>query len=76
MRSLPVKVKFLSPHAHVAACAGSRKVSVSLELVVAVGFAASNGEARRLVEGGGVRLNNRIVDDPRRRIGTGDLQAR
>ncbi|MHA7774209.1 tyrosine--tRNA ligase [Roseibium sp. M-1] len=46
-----------------------------LELVVAVGFAASNGEARRLVEGGGVRLNNSIVDDPRRRIATGDLQA-
>ena len=46
-----------------------------LELVVAVGFAASNGEARRLVEGGGVRLNNQIVDDVRRRIATGDLQA-
>ena len=46
-----------------------------LELVVAVGFAASNGEARRLVEGGGVRLNNAVTDDPRRRIATGDLQA-
>ncbi|PVB63050.1 tyrosine--tRNA ligase [Labrenzia sp. 011] len=46
-----------------------------LEVVVAVGFAASNGEARRLVEGGGVRLNNRIIDDPRRRIAIGDLQA-
>lgn len=46
-----------------------------LELVVALGFAASNGEARRLVEGGGVRLNSRIVDDPKRRIGTGDLKA-
>jgi len=46
-----------------------------LELVVAVGFAASNGEARRLVEGGGVRLNNAVSDDPRRRIATGDLQA-
>ncbi|TYC62398.1 tyrosine--tRNA ligase [Rhodobacterales bacterium] len=46
-----------------------------LELVVAVGFASSNGEARRLVEGGGVRLNNSIIDDARRRIAIGDLQA-
>jgi tyrosyl-tRNA synthetase len=46
-----------------------------LELVVASGFAASNGEARRLVEGGGVRLNNRVVDDARRRISSGDLGA-
>ncbi|QDG79112.1 tyrosine--tRNA ligase [Labrenzia sp. PHM005] len=46
-----------------------------LELVVAAGFAASNGEARRLVEGGGVRLNNRVVDDARRRISSGDLGA-
>lgn len=46
-----------------------------LELVVALGFAGSNGEARRLVEGGAVRLNNHIVDDARRRIGTGDLGA-
>ncbi|GAA0778616.1 tyrosine--tRNA ligase [Roseibium denhamense] len=46
-----------------------------LEVVVHTGFAASNGEARRLVEGGGVRINNQIVDDPRRRIATGDLAA-
>lgn len=46
-----------------------------LELVVATGFAQSNGEARRLVEGGGVRLNGSTVDDPRRRISPGDLAA-
>lgn len=46
-----------------------------LELVVAVGFASSNGDARRLVEGGAVRLNNSIVEDPRRRISSGDLAA-
>jgi tyrosyl-tRNA synthetase len=46
-----------------------------LELVVSVGFAASNGDARRLVEGGAVRLNDQIVDDPRRRIASGDLKA-
>ncbi|WP_417666768.1 tyrosine--tRNA ligase [Roseibium sp.] len=46
-----------------------------LELLVEVGFATSNGDARRLVEGGGVRLNARVVDDPRRRISSGDLGA-
>ena len=35
-----------------------------LEVLVAVGAARSNGEARRLVEGGGVLLNNARVDDP------------
>ncbi len=44
-----------------------------LELIVGVGFATSNGEARRLVEAGGVRLNGQIADDPRRRISSGDL---
>jgi len=46
-----------------------------LELLVLVGFAGSNGEARRLVEGGGVRLNRQVVDDARRQITAGDLQA-
>lgn len=46
-----------------------------LELLVAIGFAASNGDARRLIEGGGVRLNGRVVDDTRRRISSGDLTA-
>ncbi|MTI00561.1 tyrosine--tRNA ligase [Roseibium sp. RKSG952] len=47
-----------------------------LEVIVATGFAISNGEARRLVEAGGVRLNGQIVDDPRRQIASGDLRAR
>ncbi|MTI42922.1 tyrosyl-tRNA synthetase [Roseibium hamelinense] len=47
-----------------------------LELVVAAGFAGSNGEARRLVEAGGVRLNGIVVEDPRRRIASGDLLAK
>nr|WP_244294669.1 tyrosine--tRNA ligase [Pannonibacter sp. P2PFMT1] len=46
-----------------------------LELLVATGFAASNSDARRLVEGGGVRLNGNVADDPRRRISSGDLGA-
>ena len=44
-----------------------------LELMVAAGAARSNGEARRLVTQGGVRLNNALVDDPARRIGPPDL---
>lgn len=35
-----------------------------LSAMVAAGFAASNGEARRLVAGGGVRLDGERVDDP------------
>lgn len=46
-----------------------------LELLVAIGFAASNGEARRLVEGGGVRLNGRVIEETHRRIKAGDLTA-
>jgi tyrosyl-tRNA synthetase len=46
-----------------------------LEVLVAVGAAKSNGEARRLVEGGGVLLNNARVEDPARRLGPGDLAS-
>lgn len=46
-----------------------------LELLVRIGFADSNGEARRLVEGGGVRLNRQVIEDVRRQISVGDLQA-
>jgi tyrosyl-tRNA synthetase len=35
-----------------------------LELMVEMGAAASNGEARRLVTQGAVRINNALVDDP------------
>jgi tyrosyl-tRNA synthetase len=46
-----------------------------LEAMVAAGAARSNGEARRLVEGGGVLLNNARVDDPALRLGPGDLAS-
>jgi tyrosyl-tRNA synthetase len=46
-----------------------------LELMTEVGAASSNGEARRLVQQGGVRLNNAAVDDPQRTLGTGDLAS-
>jgi tyrosyl-tRNA synthetase len=44
-----------------------------LELLTEVGASKSNGEARRLVQQGSVRLNNEVVDDPARRLGPDDL---
>jgi len=44
-----------------------------LDLLVTVGFAGSKGEARRLVRGGGVRLNDVRVEDEGLTIGAGDL---
>ena len=39
-----------------------------------VGFAASNGEARRLVRGGGVRVNDEVAKDEARQLGRADLR--
>ncbi|MEX2486526.1 MAG: tyrosine--tRNA ligase [Nitriliruptoraceae bacterium] len=47
-----------------------------LELIRRVGAAASNGEARRLVEQSAVRLDNVVVDDPQRVVTTEDLAGR
>jgi len=44
-----------------------------LELMTAVGVSASNGEARRLVQQGAVRVNNAVVDDATRIVGPDDL---
>ncbi|MEJ6783224.1 tyrosine--tRNA ligase [Aminobacter sp. Piv2-1] len=44
-----------------------------LSLVVRAGLAASNGEARRHVQGGAVRLNDQPVNDERRAVTTADL---
>jgi tyrosyl-tRNA synthetase len=44
-----------------------------LETMVAAGAAASNGEARRLVEQGGVSVNNAPVTDAGRMLQAGDL---
>lgn len=46
-----------------------------LELLVEVGAAASNGEARRLVQQGGVRLNNAPAHDPQATVGPDDLAS-
>ncbi|MGE7370951.1 tyrosine--tRNA ligase [Neorhizobium sp. NPDC001467] len=44
-----------------------------LALIVRAGLAASNGEARRHVQGGAVRINDAAIADERRIIGTGDV---
>ncbi len=46
-----------------------------VEVLVGLGFAASKGEARRLIEGGGVRLNDAIVSDVAASISNTDLTA-
>jgi tyrosyl-tRNA synthetase len=46
-----------------------------LALVVKAGLAASNGEARRHVQGGAVRINDVAVADERKMIGTGDVTS-
>jgi tyrosyl-tRNA synthetase len=44
-----------------------------LELMTTLGASTSNGEARRLVEQGAVRVNNAVVDDAARMVGPDDL---
>jgi len=46
-----------------------------LSLIVKAGLATSNGEARRHVQGGAVRINDAAVSDERRLIGTADVSA-
>ncbi|MCB2223914.1 MAG: tyrosine--tRNA ligase [Actinobacteria bacterium] len=46
-----------------------------LSLMASVGAARSNGEARRLIEGGGVSLNNERVSDPGLTVGPDDLAS-
>ena len=42
-------------------------------LVIKAGFAKSNGEARRLIQGGGVRLHDEKIDDPMRMVTQDDV---
>jgi tyrosyl-tRNA synthetase len=44
-----------------------------LSLIVRAGLAASNGEARRHVQGGAVRINDQPVADERRMIGSSEI---
>jgi len=45
------------------------------ELLREAGLAASNGEARRLIKGGGGRLNDTAIADDSRLVGMADLDA-
>jgi tyrosyl-tRNA synthetase len=47
-----------------------------LVLLVRAGMAASNGEARRLVQGGGVSLHDQRIDDPLRKVTMADVRDR
>ena len=44
-------------------------------LAARAGLAASNGEARRLAQGGGLRLNDEQIQDGARPVTTADLNA-
>jgi tyrosyl-tRNA synthetase len=46
-----------------------------LALIVKAGLAASNGEARRHVQGGAVRINDVAVSDERKLIGGGEVTS-
>ncbi len=39
-----------------------------VEACIAAGFAKSNGEARRLIQGGGIRLNDEVVSDDKQQM--------
>jgi tyrosyl-tRNA synthetase len=45
------------------------------ELLRRTGLAASNGEARRLIKGGGARLNDAVIEDDNRKITAADLDS-
>ncbi|HWA46949.1 MAG TPA: tyrosine--tRNA ligase [Dongiaceae bacterium] len=47
----------------------------AFELLRRSGLVASNGEARRLIKGGGARLNDAVLEDENRKITVGDLNA-
>lgn len=46
-----------------------------LALIVRAGLAASNGEARRHVQGGAVRINDQPISDERKIIGSSEVTA-
>jgi tyrosyl-tRNA synthetase len=47
----------------------------AFELFSRAGLATSNGEARRLIRGGGARLNDRLLDSETRTVSLADLGA-
>jgi tyrosyl-tRNA synthetase len=61
------------PHADLAAAELEAGIGL-LPLLVRANLATSNGEAKRLVIGGGVSLHNARIDDPLRKIGPADVR--
>jgi tyrosyl-tRNA synthetase len=61
------------PERRLAAAAGDRGL---LEVLVELGFAASHGEARRLVAQRAVAIDDRVVDDATRRLDRGVYRIR
>ena len=47
----------------------------AFELFSLTGLVASNGEARRLIRGGGARINDRLVDSETKPVSVADLDA-
>jgi tyrosyl-tRNA synthetase len=60
------------PQTHLPRDRFERGIAV-FELFRSTGLAASNGEARRLIRGGGARLNDAVVRDETRVVGLDDL---
>jgi tyrosyl-tRNA synthetase len=48
----------------------------AFELFSLAGLAASNGEARRLIRGGGARINDRVVDNETKPVTVADLDEK
>ncbi len=48
----------------------------AFELFSLTGLAASNGEARRLIRGGGARINDRVVDNETKPVSVADLDEK
>ena len=47
----------------------------AFELLERAGLAASKGEARRLIKGGGGRLNGQVITSETQAVGAGDIQS-
>jgi tyrosyl-tRNA synthetase len=47
-----------------------------IDLITLAAFAATNGEARRFIRGGAVRIDGEVVRDEQVKIRTGDLEGR
>ena len=49
---------------------------MAFELFTRAGLAASNGEARRLIRGGGARIDDTVVDSETRTLSLADFEGR